>query len=405
MKNSYLNVIPERWTLALRKWSLVGSLLLLFMGVVSAQNSSTVRGKVTSPEAESLIGVNIIVKGSSTGTATDLDGNYSLEAGPEDVLVFSYTGYRTAEVTVGDQTVIDLVLEEASEILDEVVVVGYGSQKKSDLTGSVSVVNADEAKKTVTYDVAKLLQGQVPGVTVQSSGEPGGFVNIKIRGITSFNNNNPLFVIDGLIVNDPYDFAPGDIESIQVLKDASAAAIYGVRGANGVVIITTKKGEAGRLRVNYKTQIGIQQIPKTLSLTNAKEYQQITSQAELNAGLAIVPGNDPNSPLYIDDVDTDWQSEAFRNGMLQNHSLTFSGGSQDLTYSMNVDYFDNTSYLNVPQAYERYSTNVNLNGQRGRFAYGSKLAYTNSYKENFNEYLAGTTSFLQLLQAIPTMPV
>ncbi|MEZ4917853.1 MAG: TonB-dependent receptor [Saprospiraceae bacterium] len=405
MKKALLRFIPDKLNRGLKRWGAVSSMVILFTGSILAQNSKTLAGTVTSPEGESLVGVSVSTKGGGSGATTDVNGRYTLTATSEDVLVFSYIGYNTAEVAVGGQSVIDVVLTESAQLLNDVVVVGYGSQKKSDLTGAVSVVDVEDAKKTVTYDVAKMLQGQVPGLTVQSSGEPGGFVNIKIRGITSFNNNNPLFVIDGLIVNDPYDFAPGDIESIQVLKDASASAIYGVRGANGVVIITTKKGQAGKLKVNYKTQMGIQQIPKTLSLANAREYQQITSQAELNAGLSIVPGNDPNSPLFISDVNTDWQDAAFRNGNIKNHSLNFSGGTNDVSYSMNVDYFDNTSYIDVPQAYERLSTNANLVGKKGRFSYGSKLAYTNSYKESFNEYFVGTTSFLQLLQAIPTMPV
>lgn len=390
-----------------KSFSKLGQILTVLLFAATAINAQdlTVTGKVSDNSGEPLIGVNIVVKGTTTGTTSDIDGNYSIKASATDMLVFSYIGYATKEVAVNGQTSLNIAMESDSEILDEVVVVGYGSQKKSDLTGAVSVVNVEDAKKTVTHDVAKLLQGQVPGVTVQSSGEPGGFVNIKIRGISSFNNNNPLFVIDGLIVNDPYDFAPGDIESIQVLKDASAAAIYGVRGANGVVIITTKKGKAGELKVNYKTQVGIQNVAFKMPLANAAQYQQITSAAEINAGLAVVPGNDPNSPLFISDVDTDWQEEAFSTGRVNNQAITLSGGSEAINYNMNLDYFNNSSYFETPQKYERISTNLNLNGKKGRFSYGSKISYTDSDKENFNEYLSGTTSFLQLLQAIPTMPV
>ncbi|MEZ4687549.1 MAG: SusC/RagA family TonB-linked outer membrane protein [Bacteroidia bacterium] len=391
---------------ASHRWLLAVALLLCFLPEAMAQQPGTVKGKVTaSGDGEALTGVSVIVKGSTRGAFTDDNGMYSVQAGGTDVLVFSYVGYASQEVPVANQTTVNVSMSVDPLELDEVVLIGYGNRKKSDLTGAVSVVDVEEAKKTVTYDVAKLLQGQVPGVTVQSSGEPGGFVNIKIRGITSFNNNNPLFVIDGILVNDPYDFAPGDIESIQVLKDASAAAIYGVRGANGVVIITTKKGKAGSFKVKYNAAVGTQTAPGTWDVTNAKQYQAITSQAELNAGLTIVPGNDPSDPLYIDDVDTDWQAEAFGTGLVNNQSVTFSGGSQDVNYSMNVDYFNNTSYFETPQKYERLATSLNLNGGKGRFTWGSKLAYTNSDKEHFNEYLAGTTSYLQLLQAIPTMPV
>lgn len=381
-------------------------LLLLFLtATLHAQSGKDVSGVVTDQEGLPLIGVNILVKGSAAGTATDVNGTYTVAAGASDILVYSYTGYHSQEITVGSQKVINVAMAENVNVLDEVVVIGYGSQRKSDLTGAVSVVDVDEAKKTVTHDVAKLLQGQVPGVTVQSSGEPGGFVNIKIRGITSFNNNNPLFVIDGMLVDSPNDFAPGDIASIQVLKDASAAAIYGVRGANGVVIITTKSGKTGALKVDYRMQMGVQNLARKLPLANAAQYQQITSAAEINAGLPVVPGNDPNSPLFIGNVDTDWQDAAFRTGKIQNHSLTFSGGAPTLGYNLNVDYFNNTSYIETPQAFERYAASLNLNGQKGRFSYGSKIAYSRSDRENFNEYFVGTTSFLQLLQAIPTMPV
>lgn len=386
--------------------------LLLLVAVIFSSSiyaqEKTVTGKVTSStDGIGLPSVNVVIKGTDKGVSSDFDGNFSIQASSSDVLVFKFLGFKEQEIAVGNQTYIEAQLVEDVSNLEEVVVVGYGTKKKSDLTGSVSVVDVDDAKKTVTYDVAKMLQGQAPGVLVRSSGEPGGFVDIKIRGITSFRNNNPLFVIDGVIVEDPYDFPTGDIESMQVLKDASSAAIYGARGANGVVIITTKKGREGKIDIKYKSLFGVQSVPENrwYSLTNREQYQQITSQAELNDGLAIVPGNDPNSEFFIDDVDTDWQDAAFKTGTVTNHSLTFNGGSKILNYNFNVDYFKNTAYINTPQDYERYSTNVNLGGQKGKFTYGAKLAFTQSDKQAFNEYLPGTSSIVHLVQAIPTMPV
>ena len=186
---------------------------------LSAQEDKTIKGVVKSAKDEMPIpGVNVLVKGTNTVTVTGLDGEYSIKASPKDILVFSYLGYSNQEMIIGNKTQLNIALSDNLNKLDEVVVIGYGTQKKSDLTGSVSVVNMDNAKKTVTYDAAKMLQGQVAGVTMQTSGEPGGFVNIKIRGINSFSNNNPLFVIDGMIVDSPYDFATGEIESMQVLK-------------------------------------------------------------------------------------------------------------------------------------------------------------------------------------------
>lgn len=389
------------------------ALLLLSSMSIFAQQSKTITGTVREADSEiPLPGVNVLVKGTTTGIATDFDGNFEINAAPESILVISYLGYVTQEIQVGNQTNFSIVLKESLSALDEVVVVGYGSKKKSDLTGAVSVVDVDDAKKTITYDVAKMLQGQAPGVTVQSSGEPGGFVNIKIRGITSFRNNNPLFVIDGVIVDNPYDFATGDIESIQVLKDASSAAIYGARGANGVVIITTKKGKEGKLDISYKVTTGFQNLPKNrwYDLANREQYQELVRVAETNANnqglnVATSPANYPDSDSYIDDVDTDWQDEAFRTGVLENHTLNLSGGAPTLNYNVNVDYFKNTGYLETPQDYERYTATMNLNGEKGKFKYGAKMSYSLSDKENFNEYNAGTSSIINLIQAIPTMPV
>lgn len=391
---------------ALNGWLMALVIMLFCANYTFAQQKKVIQGIVTSVnESLPLPGVNIIVKGTTNGVVTDFDGKYSINALNYDVLVFSYLGYKSKEVPVGNQSMINVALLEDATSLDEVVVVGYGTQKKSDLTGSVSVVDMDNAKKVVTYDAAKMLQGQVAGVTVQSSGEPGGFVNIKIRGINSFSNNNPLFVIDGMIMDSPYDFAPGDIESMQVLKDASAAAIYGVRGANGVVIITTKKGKIGKFDINFKSLYGVQNVAKKWSVTDRVGYQNITTAAELNAGLSIAPGNDPSSASYINDVDTNWQDAAFKTGYIENHSVTFSGGAESLGYNMNVDYFKNSSYMDSPQDYERISTNLNLTGNKGKFKYGSKIGYTQSNKDIFNEYLAGQSPISDLLGAIPTMPV
>ncbi|MFG6685191.1 SusC/RagA family TonB-linked outer membrane protein [Mariniflexile sp. HNIBRBA6329] len=376
--------------------------------VDETQQGIQISGTVVDSSGFPLPGANIIEKGTKNGAQSNFDGNFSLKVASKNaILVVSYLGYLTREVALGGQTKIDIVLRENASALDEVVVVGYGTQRKSDLTGSVSVVDVDEAKKIVTNDVAKMLQGQVPGVTVQSGGEPGGFVNIKIRGISSFSNNNPLFVVDGMIVDSPYDFATGDIESMQVLKDASAAAIYGVRGANGVIIITTKKGKTGSVSVNYKSVYGFQSVGNTISVTDRAGYIDITNAAYINSGQTILPANDVTNPAYskYQNYDTDWQKAAFKTGTIENHSVSFSGGAESLNYNLNVDYFKNSSYMDVPQDYERYSTTLNLGGTKGKFTYGSKLGYTSSNKGNFNEYNTGESSIIYLLQAIPTMPV
>ncbi|WP_281297535.1 SusC/RagA family TonB-linked outer membrane protein [Flavobacterium limnophilum] len=388
-----------------KAWLLTMVVMLFSSYNLVAQNEKMITGSITSAkDGLTLPSVNVVVKGTQRSANADFDGKYVIQANPGEILVFSYIGYATQQVTVGNQDKINVALKEDVNKLDEVVVIGYGTQKKSDLSGAVSVVNMESAKKVVTYDTAKMLQGQVAGVTVQSSGEPGGFVNIKIRGLNSFTNNNPLFVIDGMIVDAPFDFAPGDVESMQVLKDASSAAIYGVRGANGVVIITTKKGKLGQLSVKYKSLIGFQNVAKTWDVTDRVGYQTITSAAEKNAGLTIAPGNDPTNPSYITNVDTNWQAEAYETGIVENHSLAFNGGAESLAYNMNLDYFKNSSYIKSPQDYERMSMNLNLNGKKGIFKYGTKIGYTQSDKENFNSYV-GETAIGALVGAIPTMPV
>src|SRR6185436_11276786 len=287
----------------------VMSFLLVFLISQSSWAQSSVTGQVKDKDGNPVKAATVAIKNKTTSTSSGDDGQFIISASPGDVLVISSIGYESNEVKVSDKKNIVVTMVTKMESLDDLVVVGYGSQKKKDLTGSISVVNVTNAKKTASYDMAKMLQGQVPGVSVHGSGEPGGFVQIKIRGISTFGNNSPLFVIDGVPITAPYDFSPDDIESMQVLKDASAGAIYGARASTGVIIITTKKGKAGKLKIDYNGYIGVQNVPKKIDVTNAEGYRKITNQAELNAGLLIAPGNDPASPQFIKDVDTDWQEE------------------------------------------------------------------------------------------------
>ncbi len=416
---SLIKFPPDR----LQKMKFTGWVLLLFSCLSLNAQTGTVSGTVSGADNGDVLPIaNVKIKGTNTGVATDIDGRYSIEAAATDVLVFSYIGYTDKEVAVGNQKTINVSLATSSTTLEDVVVVGYSTQKKSDLTGAVGIVDVEDAKKTVTYDVAKMLQGQAAGVTVQSSGEPGGFVNIKIRGLTSLRDNNPLFVIDGILVDAPNDFAPGDIESIQILKDASSAAIYGVRGANGVVIITTKKGKAGKVAVNFKSVYGFQNIDKRIPLLNREQYQQVTNEAYINGerfGSAVnygLPANDLNNPAnaggpgtpnyaFIDNIDTDWQEETFRTGTIQNQSFNVSGGTDKFTMNLNVDNFQNKSYMNVPQDFVRKTISANLTANLGRFKFGSKIMYVHSNKQRFAEYLAGANAINTMLQAIPTMPV
>lgn len=368
----------------------------------------SVSGTVKDEHGEILPGVGITLKGTKVSTITDVLGKYKISV-PETggILVFTYIGFETRQVEINGRTLVDVRLVSDKKALEEVVVVGYGTVKKKDLTGSVAVVNVKDAKKTATYDVAKMLQGQVAGVTVQGSGEPGARVAIKIRGTTTFGSGSPLFVIDGVPVDNPSDFAPGEIESIQVLKDASAGAIYGARAATGVVIITTNKGKTGPLKINYNSYVGAQSIPKKIALTDRVGYQKITTAAEINAGRLVAPANDPANPKFST-TNTDWQDEMFKTAMMQDHSLSLSGGGEAVTFNASLGYFDQNSTLEGPAAYKRYTFNGGFQGKKGKFSFGGKTALSKANKNN----LAGTNTHVvigggvtSMLTAMPTIPV
>jgi TonB-linked SusC/RagA family outer membrane protein len=370
---------------------------------------SAITGRVTDKNGNALVKVSVTIKGKAGGTVTGNDGYYSITAASNETLVFSSVEYETEERSVAGMVLINIQLTEKVSTLDDLVVIGYGTVRKKDLTGSVSVVNVKDAKKTATYDVARMLQGQTPGVSVHGSGEPGGFVQIKIRGISSLVNNNPLFVVDGVMIGAPFDISPDDIETIQILKDASATAIYGSRGSTGVVIITTKKGKAGKLKINYSGYAGLQNIARKWDLTDAAGYRKITNQAELNAGLTVAPGNDPANPSFISNVNTDWQEEAFRTASIQDHNVSFSGGSEGMVYNASLGFFNQSSTIEGPQSYKRYSATLGVTGKRGIFSYGAKIFYTNSHKVNpfngSNSKAVFGGALTSLLGTIPTIPV
>ncbi|MEM8965113.1 MAG: TonB-dependent receptor [Bacteroidota bacterium] len=329
---------------------------VLWSGTALAQEK-TVSGTVTSDAEGPLPGVNVLVKGTSSGTVTDLDGNYRLTI-PEgnNTLVFSSIGYANQEVEVGSQTTIDIVMAEDVQALSEVVVIGYGTQEARDATGAVASVKAEDFNGGVIASPEQLIQGKAAGVQItQSSGEPGAGINIRIRGTSSVRSgNNPLFVVDGVPLagddvsgggadtgfgtssaRNPLNFInPQDIASIDVLKDASATAIYGSRGANGVVIITTKTGKSGESKLNYSGNIGVSNITKKYDLLNASEF--VDAYAQVN-GLSA---GDPALQTLDLGSDTDWQDEIFRTAISQNHNLSYSGGNENGQYRLSLGYTD-----------------------------------------------------------------
>jgi TonB-linked SusC/RagA family outer membrane protein len=361
---------------------------------VGGQNpdGKTISGVVTNSEGEAMIGVSIGEVGSSNGTATDLNGRYSLKISPNSTLRFSYIGYNVFETKVdAQQTNLDVILTEIASELDEVVVVGYGTVKKRDLTGSVASLSADKIMQSPAVTAAQALQGKVPGVLVtNSSWTPGAAPSVLIRGTRSINaSNDPLYVVDGIPMSlAPNMIAPGDIESMEVLKDASATAIYGSRGANGVIIITTKKGKKGKIQLDYNGYYGALTIQNKLKLMNAAEYADYVRESYRGAGMyaSDIPNIDLDKTLssFTGDDYTwaniagaydengnydpsklkgiDWEKEVERTGTVTDHQLTLRGGSDKGQYVFSTNYYKNEG-IYKQQDYERYSFRLNVDAE------------------------------------------
>lgn len=340
--------------------------LCILLTSVSIYSQNTVSGTVTSSADQIPVpGVNIIVKGTNTGVSTDFDGNYSISASSNDVLVFSYIGYRTIEKTVGNQTIINVALEEDAAKLDEVVVVGYGTTKRSDVTGALSSVSSKDFDKQPLNDVSQALQGRAAGVQVtQTSGAPGGNYKIRIRGANSITGGNePLYVVDGQFV-DISAVNVNDIASMEVLKDASSTAIYGTRGANGVVLITTKKGRSGKAKISVDLFTGFSNVTQELDLMNAAEFAEGVNFAEER------DPNDPTNPFFttaeIDALRTtggeDWQKLLFQTAYINNAQVAVSGGSDDTDYYISGNLYESTGTV-IDQTFRRLNLRANFNAK------------------------------------------
>ncbi len=309
-------------------------LFVLFVGMTSmtANAQEVINGNVSNENGEPLIGVTISVQGTDTGTVTDLDGNFSLAADSDSMLELSYIGYKTQTVPVNGQSSLNLTLTLNSEVLDEVVVVGYGTVKKSDVTGSVSSIKSEDIQAFPVLNAGQALQGRAAGVVVQTQngGEPGASVSIRVRGSSSLNaSSDPLVVVDGFVgASFPQQ---NDIESIEVLKDASATAIYGSRGSGGVILVTTKKGKSGKPTVELNTAYSLQETTNRLDLLDARGFAEYQNMIRTNAG---------DAPYAQGAFDTDWQDEIYRSGNTQNHQLAVSGGSETVNYYISGTYFN-----------------------------------------------------------------
>ncbi|MDT0642234.1 TonB-dependent receptor [Zunongwangia sp. F363] len=336
-------------------------LMTLFWGGLFSVFSQTVpvQGTVTDENNLPLLGVNVLVKNKSTGTTTDFDGNYSVDVEINDTLVFSYIGFNNKEFVINEAQTLDVTLEENQSDLEEVVVVGYGTQKKSVVTGAISSVNASDLETLPINTVGEALQGRTSGLTVAaSSGQPGSGATIRVRGITTLNNNDPLWIVDGVVVdNGGINYLnQSDIASIEVLKDAASQAIYGARAASGVILVTTKSGKEGRMKLSYNTYAGFSEPADRINLTNATEYAALRNEASINDGGDIV-----FSDLSSFGTGTDWQDVIFNDSAFrQNHELSLSGGSDVSSFYFSFGYLEEEGIVATDISnYER--TNIRLN--------------------------------------------
>jgi TonB-linked SusC/RagA family outer membrane protein len=358
--------------------------LFCFTLTVFSQNVQ-IKGVVLAGEDNSpLLGVNVAVKGTTIGVITDLDGQFTLSVPLKSTLIISYVGYKSQQVVVSDTKPLRIILTEDSKTLDEVVVVGYGVQKKSVVTASISRVTSEELKTANPSRVEDVLKGKVSGVQItQISGQPGADSHVRIRGIGTINNSNPLYIVDGMAVEGGINYLnPADIQSVEILKDAASAAIYGARAANGVVLVTTKNGSVGKATINYNVSYGWQNPWKKKSVLNAKEYMVIMNESQINDGYA---------PYYTQDEinaagkGTDWQEETFyKNAPIQNHQVNVSGGTEKASYFLSLGYYDQAGIVggNYDKSnYNRWS--VRTNGTYNVFEDKSR-SFLNNVKVGMN---------------------
>lgn len=389
--------------------------LLVIINKTSIQEI-LISGRVVDEDGEALVGVSVKEKGTTTGTVTDVNGNFQITVtGESSVLVFNYIGFKIEEVTVGDKRTLNVTLRGSTTALNEVVVVGYGSQSRKDVTGAISTIKPEDLESTPVTSVDALLQGRAAGVQVTTnSGAPGGGVSVRIRGNTSISSgNDPLYVIDGIpVVSDDLsggsglstngqinalaDINPNDIESIQVLKDASATSIYGARAANGVVLITTKRGSrGGQTRFSFNNYAGMVQAPRKLPLLNGEEAKTLFLERRYNAAENAAV----NFPQLLDNPsrndfetynnNTDWQDAVLRSSLMQNYSIGMQGGDQSTRYAISLGYLEQQGHI-IETKFNRITSRINIDYDASKkLRFGNSLAFTRS-KTNLMDQSTGT---------------
>ena len=403
---------------------LMSSALCAVCTMANAQQVN-VSGVIKDATGETVIGASVMVKGTKTGTVTDFDGRFHVECTPGATLVISYIGYQTQEVKAADG--MNVVLQEAANDLNEVVVTGYTTQRKADLTGAISVVSVDDIAKQNENNPIKALQGRVPGMNISADGSPSGTATVRIRGIGTLNNNDPLYIVDGVPTKaGMHELNGNDIESIQVLKDAASASIYGSRAANGVIIITTKKGKEGKIKVDFDGSIAVSTYAHKMKVLNAKEYGQVMWQAYVNDGM------DPNTnglgyrydwgynaqgtPVlngismkkYLDDAgttpaaDTDWFDETTRTGVIQQYNVSVSNGSDKGSSFFSLGYYKNLGIIKTSD-FNRFSARMNT---EYKLLKNKMLTVGEHFTLNRTSEVQAPGGFLQnVLQFNPSLPI
>ena len=359
----------------LQRVFLLTLLITCLVPLYSLAQTIQLTGTVTDTKGETLIGASVLEKGTTNGCITDIDGNFSLTVAPNATMVISYVGYVAQEVLLKGQKVLKVTLKDDAEMLDEVVVIGYGTMKKSDMTGAISSVDVDQLSSRATTNPAEALQGKIAGVNIQKAGGyAGAGVQVKIRGIKSFGNNEPLYVIDGF-PGDISTVSPQDIESMEVLKDGAAAAIYGSVAANGVIIVTTKNGKKGDMKIDFYSYLNFTKVAKTMDVLNSSEYIQVHKQMYDNYN-KYAP-EQANYPAYIttpSSIDTDWQDAVLQNGLAQNYMISVRGGSDNARYSISYNHSDEKGIF-IGNSYRQESARSKLYMTKSIFDFDANFAF------------------------------
>lgn len=375
----------------------IGSFLIVFLISVAGWSQKTISGTVTDPDGMPLPSVNVLVEGTQHGVITDFDGNYTIDKVTEsDYLLFSFVGMESKRIAVGNQTTIDVVLQNSENSLKEIVLVAYGSSNRRDLTGAVSAVSSEELEKFPATSVDQALQGKTAGVQItQNSGRPGASVSVNIRGVGSFGNNDPLYVVDGFPTQDISFLNPNDIENISVLKDASAAAIYGVRANAGVVIIQTKRGVRDKVSVSIDSWVGFQSKPDQIDVLNAEEFSNFALEVGQSQDKPVLDAW--NNPENFRNVN--WQDYAFDSGFRQGHNISIRGGGEKARAALSLGMIDEDGTV-ITSSYKRYNIGLNADFDLAE-GLSAKADIKYAYSENYQNLAQGYYNFYKVFTNIP----